>query len=165
MDSDFERYVGLYSADLTRLCISLCCNNHDAEDLFQETWFKAMKNYKSYNSDLPFDKWLFSICVNTFKNKRKLFYHRNKVDFKSDEEKQAFFNSIPNTSDEKFDSYFELHSAVAELPKKLKIVVVLYYFKDYSAKEIAGILGIPEGTVKSRMQSAREQIKRRLNCE
>ena len=145
MDSDFERYVGLYSADLTRLCISLCCNNHDAEDLFQETWFKAMKNYKSYNSDLPFDKWLFSICVNTFKNKRKLFYHRNKVDFKSDEEKQAFFNSIPNTSDEKFDSYFELHSAVAELPKKTEDCGCVVLFQGLFGKGDCGDFGYSRG--------------------
>ncbi len=165
METEIEQYVIKYSADLTRLCLSLCGNSADAEDLFQDTWCKAMKHFKQYNKSLPFDKWLFSICVNTYKNSLKLFYNRNKVNFKSDEEKEAFLNSIPNADEDNSDYYFELHKAISALPKKLKIVIVLYYFKGYSAKEISQILNIPEGTVKSRMYSARETLKRRLNNE
>ncbi len=162
MGKDMEFFVDRYSMDLTRFCISLCGNNHDAEDLFQETWYKAVKNFDKYDKNLPFDKWLFSICINTFKNHKKLFYNKQKVEFGTDEEKQAFLNSIPCEDDEDSDSYIDLHSAVCSLPKKLKIVVVLRYFNGYSTKEISELLKIPEGTVKSRLFSARENLKRRL---
>lgn len=165
LNSDFDKYIRLYSKDLTRLCISLCKNATEAEDLFQETWCKALKNYSKYNSSLPFEKWLYSICVNTFKNTRKLFYNSLKVSFNSEEEQTAFFNSIPDFSNENSDEYFELHKIISALPKKQKVVIILHYFKDYSTKEIAQILSIPEGTVKSRLYSAKAYIKRRLENE
>lgn len=165
VERDFEEYVQKYSSDLTRLCLSLCCNSADAEDLFQDTWYKAIRHYPKYNRELPFDKWLFSICVNTYKNSLKLSYNKNKVEFKSDEEKQAFLNSIPSSDEVGRDDYFELRRAISALPKRQKIVIVLHYFKDYSEREIAQLLNIPEGTVKSRMYAARQSLKGRLNNE
>lgn len=165
METVIEEYIKKYSADLTRLCLSLCCNSADAEDLFQDTWYKAMKNYSKYNRVLPFDKWLFTICVNTYRNSLKLSYNKNKIEFKSDEEKRAFLDSIPNSDQVGKDDYFELYRAISALPKKLKIVIVLHYFKSYSVTEIAQILKIPEGTVKSRMYAAKQLLKRRLNNE
>lgn len=165
LNSDFDEYIRLYSADLTKLCISLCRNTGEAEDLFQETWLKAIKNYSKYKSSFPFDKWLYSICVNTYKNTSKLFYNRYKVSFKSEDEKIAFFNSIPDLSVENSDEYFELHKIISSLPKKQKVVIILRYFKDYTTKEIGEILDIPEGTVKSRLYSAKAYIRRRLENE
>ena len=165
MKKEIDEYIRLYSMDLTRLCMSLCGNTHDAEDLFQDTWVKVMKGIDSYKDEMPFDKWLFSICVNTYKNKVKQFYNRKRIKFATEEDMQTFFNSIPDIQEDDRESYELLYRAVERLPKKLKAVVALYYFKEYSAKEVAEILGIPEGTVKSRLYCAREQIKRRLNCE
>lgn len=162
---DFDEYIQLYSRDLTRLCISLCRNTTEAEDLFQETWCKAIKYHSRYNSSLPFEKWLYSICVNTFKNNHKLFCNRHRVNFSSEEEQTLFFNSIPDFSNENSDEYFELHRIISSLPKKQKVVIVLHYFKDYTTREIADILNIPEGTVKSRLYSAKACIRRRLENE
>lgn len=162
MKEIFTMYVEAYSDDLSRLCMSLCCNTQDAEDLFQDTWHKAMKNYSQYNSSFPFDKWLYSICVNTFKNTLKLSYNRNKIDFASLEDKERFLSSIPDESSLTPEVYFELRKIISDLPKKLRVVVVLKFFKDFSLKEIAEILKIPEGTVKSRLHTAKNIIKRRL---
>lgn len=165
MKSEIEFYISEYSADLTRLCLSLCGNTSDAEDLFQDTWYKAIKNYSKYDKEKTFDKWLFSICANTYKNNLKLFYNKHRVEFKTDEEKQVFLDSVPDSDESNRECYLDLHRIVSGLPKKLKIVIVLYYFKSYSAKEVAQILNIPEGTVKSRMYSAKKIIKGRLNYE
>lgn len=165
MKADFDSLINFYSADLTGLCISLCGNISDAEDLFQDTWLKAMKYYKKYDSSKPFEKWLFAICVNTYKDKLKLFYNKRKINFTSDEEKNAFLNSVPDKKAENEKLYLELHLAVSALPKKLKVVLVLYYFKDYSIKEISEILNIPDGTVKSRLKKAKTELKRGLNDE
>lgn len=165
MKIDFDEYIRRYSRDLTRLCISLCRNTAEADDLFQETWCKAIKNQEKYNSYMPFEKWLYAICVNTFKNTHKLFYNKFKINFRNEEEKTAFFNSIPDFSIENSDEYFELHKIISSLPKKQKAVIILYYFKDYTAKEIAQMLDISEGTVKSRLHYAKDYIRRRLKNE
>ena len=165
MKSSFSFYIDKYSADLTRLCVSLRGNIDDAEDLFQETWLKAFKSFNKYDGERPFDKWLYTICVNSFKNKVSLFYNKKHHHFSSDEEMQQFFESLPDTADEAPDRYYELHKVVNELPRKQRAVLVLYYFRDHSVREVAEILGIPEGTVKSRLSSARQQIKRRLEHE
>lgn len=165
MKKDIAEYYAQYGGDLTRLCVSLCGNNAEAEDLFQETWVRAMKNLDKYDEERPFDKWLFSICVNLFKNRVKLFENSRRHEFGSEEEKQAFFDSIPDKDAGDPERFYELHSAVMRLPKKLRAVIVLYYFRDHSVKETSEILGIPEGTVKSRLNAARQQIKRRLDYE
>ena len=165
MKEDIESLIKRYSTELTRLCISLCGNTADADDLFQETWFKALRRIDSYNEDYPFDKWLFSICANTFKNQRKLFYNSKRYSFLTDEEMQTFFSSLPDDTSQACEAYAELHKAIGKLPKKLRTVLVLYYFRERSISEVAEILGIPEGTVKSRLHSARNQIKRRIQNE
>lgn len=157
-----EQYIDSYSGDLTRLCISLCTDLSDAEDLFQETWYKAIKYFSKYDEQKPFDKWLFSICVNTYKDSFKSSYKKRMFSFGSDKEKIQFFSSIPDAEQGSMEEFCELHKAVSDLPKKLKIVLTLFYFKDYSVKEISSVLKIPEGTVKSRLCSARKIIKRRL---
>lgn len=162
MDSKFDFLISKYSRDLTKLCISLCSSFTDAEDLFQETWCKVFKNYNQYDSTYPFEKWLFSICVNIYKDSLKLHYNSKRFIFKSEEEKEKFFYSIPYEKQENTDDYSELHKAIALLSKKQKIIVILYYFKGYTNKEIAEILNISEGTVKSRMHTAKKAIKRRL---
>lgn len=162
---DFNSYVTKYSADLTRLCMSLCGNRADADDLFQETWLKAMKGYSKYDNQKAFDKWLFAICVNTYKNSLKHSWNSRRYTFGSDEEKTQFFNSIPEINNENQDEYNELHIILMNLPKKQRVVVALYYFKDYSIADISQILKIPEGTVKSRLSSARATIKRRISNE
>lgn len=162
MNQKFEMYIQKYSGDLSRLCMSLCGNKTDAEDLFQDTWLKAIRHYKKYNPENPFDKWLFAICVNTYKNILNSASRRKAYTFQTEEEQIRFFNAIPEITEENKNDYYQLHKAILSLPKKQKIVIVLYYFKDYSIKEIAEITNIPEGTVKSRLSTAKKFIKRRL---
>ncbi len=165
MTNEFEEYVREYSSELTRFCLSLCGNISDADDLFQETWYKAMKNYQQYDREKSFKSWLFSICANTFRDNRRLFRNSRRFIFGSEEEKTRFFNSIPDLKEADRDTFLTIHSVVNKLPKKQKVVLALYYFKDYSVKEISEILEIPEGTVKSRLNTAKKQIKRRLTNE
>ena len=165
LKNEFSHYTEQYSADLTRLCMSLCGNKTEAEDLFQETWLKAMRHYGRYDKTKPFDKWLFSICVNTYKNVLNSAYRRLQYSFSSSEESDTFFNSIPEIDNTNRDDYSELHTAIRNLTKKKRTVIVLYFFKDYSISDIAEILNVPEGTVKSRLSSAKSDIRRRMTHE
>lgn len=160
-----DEYVTQYSGDLTRLCMSLCGNRVDAEDLFQDTWLKAARHFKCYQPDKPFLNWLFTICVNTFKNSVNAAYRQRRYTFASDAEREMFFAAIPDTTAENTDEYAALHEAIGKLTKKQRAVVALFYFRDFSISDIAEMLKIPEGTVKSRLSAARAEIKRRLENE
>lgn len=165
MKNEFSQYAEQYSTDLTRLCMSLCGNKTEAEDLFQETWLKAMRHYDKYNKAKAFDKWLYSICVNTYKNVLSSAHRRLQYSFSTSEESDTFFNSIPEIDNTNRDDYYVLHAAINSLGKKKKAVIVLHFFKGYSVSEIGEILDIPEGTVKSRLSAAKSEIKRRMTHE
>ena len=159
---DFERYVEVYSTDLMRFCYKLCGSLYDAEDLFQDTWTKALHKLHTYDSDRDFRTWLFSICVNTYRDSGRKKYNSMKFHFQNNEEKERFLHSIP-TEEKNIDEYIDLYSAIATLSKKHRLVITLYYFKEFSVKEIAEILSIPEGTVHSRLNTAKRMLKRRLS--
>lgn len=160
INNDFEHYICEYKERLSKLCCSLCRNYADADDLFQETWLKAMNGYESFDKSRDFGKWLFSICVNTYKNKcrtEKRVYH-----FNTAEEKEIFLASLPDTT-VKNEKYDELVEQIRELPEKYRTVLALRYFNSYSEKDVAQILNIPVGTVKSRLNKAKELLRRRLS--
>lgn len=161
---DILPYINTYGKDLTRLCLSLCKNRTDAEDLYQTTWEKVLKNIKKYNPEKAFDKWLFSICVNAHKDMVKSPFRKRIFHFETTEDLERTLNSIPETV-ASHDEFMCLHAAISKLNLEKRQVIALYYFKDYSLKEVAEILNLPEGTVKSRLSSAREQIRKELNNE
>ena len=162
--TDFEQYTAEYSPELTRFCIKLCVNVEDAEDLFQDTWTRAFEKFEQYRPEYNFKNWLFAICANIFKNSKKEKYNSTKAIFNSDEEKERVMRSIPGAQKD-IDEYLDLQAAILSLPKKHRVVLVLYYFKEFSQREIAGILDIPEGTVKSRLNTAKKLLRRRFTYE
>lgn len=159
-----SQYITLYGRDLGRLCTSLTNSRADAEDLYQATWEKAIRKYSKYDPSKPFDKWLFAICVNTFKDMVKSPFRKKILQFESDEDLERTLNSIPS-QDFPRDEFLSLHSAIKKLTTEKRQVLALYYFKDYSTKEVAEILNIPEGTVKSRLSSARNDLRKELENE
>lgn len=162
--TDFERYVAEYSPDLTRFCMKLCADVHDAEDLFQDTWARAFDKFDRYKPENSFKSWLFTVCVNCFKNSKREKYNSSKAVFSTPEEKERFIRSIP-AGEQDIDAYLDLHTAIHTLPKKHRVVLVLHYFREFSQGEIAMMLEIPEGTVKSRLSTAKKLLKRRLSRE
>ena len=146
---------------MTRLCISLCRNISDSEDLYQDTWLKVIRKYQKYDESKPFDKWLFTICVNSYKDNQKSFWRKKQLHFISNEEKELFLSSIPDISevDDQSEDYITLLNCLLKLPPKYKMIISLVYFRDYTEKDVADILKIPIGTVKSRLHKAKKILK------
>lgn len=84
--------------------------------------------------------------------------------FASTEEKEAVFAGFPASQEEKED-YSVLYRAIDRLPEKLRVTVILFYFQDMDIGSAAGGLGIPVGTVKSRLNKARKLLKEALSNE
>ena len=158
-----NQYIRNYGKRLYGLCTFLCANSYEAEDLYQETWLKVVKNIDKYDPSKEFEPWLTTICVNTYRNTlRPILKSPVFNTFATTEEKEQAINSIP--APEGCD-YSNLYAAINSLPEKLRLTVLLFYFRDMDIESAAAVLGIPPGTVKSRLNKARKLLKEVLADE
>jgi len=158
-----DDYIEKYGRRLYGLCRTLCQNPYDADDLYQETWLKIHQKFNQYNPEYEFEGWLTRICVNTYKDhlrKKKLSLIFDL--FETQEAKDAV---LENSVAEENEDFSDLHDAVQRLPDKLRLTVVLYYFKEFDINETAAILSIPPGTVKSRLSKSRMLLKEMIHDE
>ena len=151
-----DGYIGQYGKRLFGLCLSLCRNVHDAEDLYQDTWLKVLKQIGRYDPSKPFEPWLTQICVNIYRNELRRLSRAPFVNFTSNESRDQFFATL--ASPERQD-HLDLYRAIDALPEKLRVTVILFYFREMDVNQTAQTLGIPAGTVKSRLNKARKQLK------
>lgn len=157
-----DQYIRLYGKRLYGLCLSLCANSFDADDLYQETWLRVVKSISQYDPTKEFGPWLTKICVNTYRNVLRRLTRSPFLDFRTNEEKDAQINAVPDA--EKAD-YSPLYEAIDRLPEKYRIAVILFYFQNMDVASTAHVMGIPEGTVKSRLSKARKRLKEVLDGE
>ena len=158
-----DQYIARYGPRLFGLCLTLCRSRPEAEDLYQDTWLRVLSRWEQYDRTKPFPPWLTRICVNLYRNRLRRLARSPVLDrFRTAEEKDAFFSSVPAPAEEDFSA---LHAAVDALPEKLRLAVVLYYFQELDIRAAARALGVPEGTVKSRLGRARRQLREVLNDE
>lgn len=151
-----DNYIESYGRRLYGLCMNLCRERGEADDLYQETWLKALQYFDQYDQSLDFEPWITKICINTYKdicrkNRRSPFFNL----FKSSEEKDAVIASAPSGE----HNYTELKDAVDRLDEKLRMTVILFYFNDLDLRQTAQVLNVPLGTVKSRLNAARKQLR------
>lgn len=157
-----DQYIQQYGRRLYGLCRSLCADPFDADDLYQETWLRVVKHISKYDPSREFEPWLTRICVNTYRSILRRLAKSPLLDFSSGEEKDRLLASIP--APEKTD-YAPLYEAVGKLPEKLRLAVVLFYFRGEDLASTAQILNIPVGTAKSRLNKARKRLKEVLADE
>lgn len=146
-----DHYIQQYGRRLYGLCRLLCADPFDADDLYQETWLRVVRHISKYDPSREFEPWLTRICVNTYRSILRRLAKSPLLDFSSGEEKDCLLSSIP--APEKTD-YAPLYEAVGKLPEKLRLAVVLFYFRGEDLASTAQILNIPVGTVKSRLNKA-----------
>ena len=124
---------------------SICQCREDADDVVQETFIRYLSQEKDFKSDSHIKAWLIRTAINRAKDLTRSYWRKHR------------------TSWEEEDS--RLFEAVMNLPDKYRIVIHLYYYEDYSIREIAGILQCREGTVKSQLSRGRTLLKQTLKEE
>ena len=144
-----DELVKNYKDSIFRAAISVCRNVEDAEDVVQDTYIQYMNSSRQFESEEHIKAWLLRTAINKSKNIVTSFWHRNRVDIDEYLEETQFQEPEDR----------QLVKAVLSLPKQYRIVVHLYYQEDYQVKEIAEILNIPDGTVKSRLSRGRKILK------
>lgn len=142
------------AAKLERLlyCVSwsMLSNNEDCADAVQETFFKAWQSRDSLKNLKAFRPWITRILINTCNDMLRTRKNQQWVPL---EEDMAVAPPAEETSD------FDLHDTLGQLSPEHRSVVVLHYLEGYKIREIADMLGIPPGTVKTRLMYARDHIR------
>lgn len=131
-------------------------NEDDCADAVSEAVLKAYAGRGKLKNPQFFKTWLVRIVMNecySFLRKRKRELPLN----------EAVTEAVETTPDFVKEEYWELYESMKKLMEKDRICVQLFYMEGYSVKEIATILHIPEGTVKSRLNRARKQLKSNLS--
>lgn len=158
-----DQYINRYGKRLYGLCLTLCANSTKADDLYQDTWMKAVKNISQYDITKEFEPWLTQICVNIYRNTlRRTAGSPIFNGFSSNGEKEAIIESVSSAPPE---DYSVLHEAIDRLPEKLRVTIILFYFRDMDLKSTAQVLGVPVGTVKSRLSRSKILLKEALKLE
>ena len=150
----FDEIIRLCVPDMFRVAISILNNKDDADDAVCEAVVKAYENLHKLNDCKFFKTWIIRILIN---QANTIYKSRNKVIYLYDMPNEPQYEDAYKLSED------ELDAAVSSLSLEFRTVITLYYFQDMRIKEIAGVLQIPQGTVKWRLSKAREKLKEKLS--
>ncbi len=145
MKPPVEALIKEYRNNLYAAAFSVCKNAQDAEDVVQDTFIQYWSLKKEFESEQHIRAWLLRVAINKAKNKNNTFFRRRAVPF------EDYIQTLTFESEESS----ELFEAVMNLPEKYRIVIHLFYYEDYSVKEIADILKLTQSNVKVRLSRGR----------
>jgi RNA polymerase sigma factor (sigma-70 family) len=165
----FEQELFPLMDALYNFAFHLTYNEDDANDLVQETFLKAYRFIDSYQEGTNAKAWLFKILKNAFINDyRKKTRQPTRVDYED-------FSGYSDADEDSTTTYVDLRQemfsgligdevtrALNELPVDFRTVILLCDIEDFSYEEIASIINIPIGTVRSRLHRARNILKEKL---
>ncbi|MCR5684965.1 MAG: sigma-70 family RNA polymerase sigma factor [Lachnospiraceae bacterium] len=158
---NIETLMREYGNDVLRTAYSYVKDRTAAEDCFQETFIKAYRNLDRFRGESSVKTWLIRITVNVCKDYLKSSYQRHVVPM-MDFEEDAIISDNDFEEVENEDRNETIRRAVEALPQHYREAVMCVYYNEMSLAEAAKVLGVPEGTVKSRLARARDQLKNLL---
>jgi RNA polymerase sigma-70 factor (ECF subfamily) len=162
----FEREALVHLDAVYRTALRLSGNPVDAEDLVQETMLKAVRAWHRFEPGTNAKAWLLTILRHTYINQLRAAKHRTATVDVHDVEPFTVFRDIQDADPE--GTLFaaivddEVLRAIDALPPEFREVLVLSDAEGLSYAEIAGVIGAPVGTVKSRLFRARQLLQKRL---
>ena len=167
----FDALILKHKNFVFNLCYRILGNYEEAEDLSQDIFIKIYKALKGFKFKSAFTTWLYTVAVNTCKN--RLSSTRYKLDKKNKSlenngsngnryEMPLSDNSNPYDSLDAGEGEKQIMNAINSLPDTQKILVVLRDLEGRSYEEIVEITGMKQGTVKSKLCRAREILKDKL---
>ena len=158
----FEYLFRRYSDSIRRLFVLRTGNGDDADDLLQETFVKVFINIHRYSAEYTFGQWIYTIARNTFID----FTRKRQDDLPLDERYAIPVESSSPTPEERvinIQQRWQLDGYMARMSDDYRRLIELRFFDELSYEEIAQKLGIPLGTVKTRIHRARERLCRMIS--
>ena len=156
-----------------RFALRLSGSRDEAEDLVQDTYLRAFRAWEQYEPGTRCKSWLFTICRNVFLRRQERSQRHDAILLETTrDDSRAISRESPvfavsrdqDPEGEFFRSIVDdqVFAAIDELPEEYRLVVVLSDLEDLSYGEIADVMEVPVGTVKSRLFRGRRQLQRRL---
>lgn len=157
-----EQLVDRYGGPVYRFCRSLTWSKEDAEDLFQETFLRTLEKPLTFQAAQNPQALLFSTVMFLWKSWKRKYARRSRL-----APAGTLDETVPSGLDLEAgclarDEAWQVRQLVNALPEKYKIPIILYYTLELDVAGIAETLGIPEGTVKSRLHKGRKLVARGL---
>lgn len=172
-DYEFDQFVQDNGRDILRFCRMTCGNQESGDELYQDTMLKLFEKRQRLNLKQNVKSYALSISILLWKNKKKKYANRDRLISVESIERMEMevhhtVEDISVISPERCIVQKDENNAVRQvaekLPEKYRIPIHLYYSADMSIRDIAEVLHIPEGTVKSRMNKAKYLIKKELEA-
>ncbi len=160
-----QQFVGLVDGikvELFNFALRLTGSREEAEDLLQESYFKAYKYFHQLRDQNKFKEWLFQITANQFKNflrkkKKENTFYQDDSEYQFVEPEKTYRN--PDEMYLQSDRSALVQKALRMVSPKMRNVLVMFELEGYSIEEVASSLNISRGTVKSRLHYARKKLR------
>lgn len=159
-DSDaFGELITRYQRPVFNTVLHMVGNTEDAREVCQQAFMKAFEHLASYDRDRKFFSWIYRVAVNESINLIKARRPHEELD-------ESFEHPRANPAEEfeELEQWRHLHEAILELEPNYRAVIILRHFVHFAYDEIAAILKLPEKTVKSRLFTARQQLREALEA-
>lgn len=155
MRQPVQELMKKYQNNFYAVAFHVCKNAEDAEDVVQDTFIQYYTNKKDFEDEQHIRAWLIRVAINKAKNMNRTFWRQNKQSLEDYMETLTF--ETPESEN--------LFETVMKLPDKYRIVIHLFYYEDYTIREIADILKISQSNVKVRLSRGRLLLKETLQEE
>jgi RNA polymerase sigma-70 factor (ECF subfamily) len=144
-----------YRDRLFAAAFHICRNAADADDVVQETLLRYHKTDMEYENEEHLKAWLLRVAINQAKNVNRSFFRHRIVPL------EDYMETLTFDSGDSENLFLE----VMRLPEKYRIVIHLYYYEEYSVRQISQILGISDSNTKIRLARGRAKLKEKLQEE
>ena len=156
----FAQLVRKYSPDAYRTAFMVLRDHNEVEDVVQESFLTCYRKIKSFRMESSFKTWLYRIVVSRcYDRLRKLNRESNVMN------KMSLNLNNGNSDINEIESRLDLREVILGLKPEHRLVLTLYYGMDFGVQKVADIMGVPAGTVKSRLNTARSLIKNSMTAD
>jgi len=137
------------------MCCVILQDSTAAEDAIQETFLKAYRALPTFRGHCSEKTWLTSIAVNTCRDMRKSAWFRHT-------EKRVTPEELPIPAPSRDEDTLALGQAIAKLPEKYRVTILLYYYQDMTMQEVAELLKTTPSNIVKRLARARDMLRKEL---
>lgn len=163
---ELEKCIDEFGTEIYRFCMKLCMDKANAEDLYQQTFLKALESDMELDWEQNPKALFFSFAYNLWKSEQRKNTRRFTLApcVNLDEASESSLRSEENIEENIFrqELIAETNKIIEGLPEKIRVPLILYYLFEQPVDEIAKEIKKPPGTVKSRLFKGRSLIKKRL---
>jgi len=155
----FELILERYKDKVFRLAYSMWHDPTQAEDSTQDVFVRIWKGLPGYHGGAALSTWIYAIARNTCLSELKKRYARPTVSLEAPEnEPMRESLASPSVPAQEAGAGMDVHALLSRLPEKYRQVITLFYLEQKSYEEVAEILGVPLGTVKTNLFRARKEL-------